>query len=470
MALKALMLNHKRNRLQAQRDAIPDRAQEFATRQATIAAAISEATTEEEEAVVAAEVEAFDQERSAYESEIARLDGEIADLTRQIQELEDAAPPAPPAAEPIDPNHPTTAPPVERKDDNTMSNTRGRFFGLTRSQFANLVKQDDNAKLLSQVREAMRNHRSISGGELLISESFMGLIRENVPLYSKLYKHVYARTLKGTGRMTVMGSIPEAVWTEMCASLNELSLSFSNVELDGYKIGGFVAVCNALLEDSDINLAREVLDAIIKSIAVGVDKAIAYGTGTKMPMGIFTRLAQTAKPDNYKNSIPWKNLSATNLVALKGLTGMDLFKKLLELSGQVNTDYGSGDIFWAMNRKTKMKLMAQSLGVNANGTIVAGMNNAMPVVGGDIETLSFFPDDVILCGGDGLYALLERAGVHLRTFDQTRAIQDQTLFIGTARYDGIPVIADGFMGISLGDTAPTATAVTFTKDAANGAT
>lgn len=470
MALKALMLTHKRNRLQVQRAAIPDRTQEFATRQATIAAAISEATTEEEEAVVAAEVEAFDQERSAYESEIARLDGEIADLTRQIQELEDAAPPAPPAADPIDPNHPTNAPPVERKDDTTMPNTRGRFFGLTRSQFSDLVKQDDNAKLISQIREAIRNQRSITGGELLISESFLGLIRENVPLYSKLYKHVYARTLKGNGRIAVMGSIPEAVWTEMCASLNELSLSFSNVELDGYKVGGFVAVCNAMLEDSDINLAREVLDAIIKSIAVGVDKAIVYGTGTRMPMGIFTRLAQTAKPDNYNNSIPWKDLHTTHMVALKGLTGQDLFKKLLELSGEINTDYGSGEIFWAMNRKTKMKLLAQSLGVNANGTIVAGMNNTMPVVGGEIETLSWMPDDVILCGGDGLYALLERAGIHLRTFDQTRAIQDQTLFIGTARYDGIPVIADGFLAISLGDTVPSAGAITFALDRANAAT
>lgn len=351
-----------------------------------------------------------------------------------------------------------------------MPNTRGRYFGLTRAAFGELVRQDDNAKMISQIREAMRSQRSITGGELLISESFLGLIRENVPMYSKLYKHTFARSLKGTGRMNVMGSIPEGVWTEMCANLNELVLSFSSVELDGYKVGGFVAVCNALLEDSDINLAREVLDAIIKSIAIGLDKAIVYGTGTKMPMGIFTRLAQASKPDNYKNSVPWKDLRTDNLVALNGLTGLDLFQKLLEVSGTVNTDYGTGDIFWAMNRKTKMKLMAQSLGVNANGTIVAGMNDAMPVAGGVIETLSFFPDDVILCGGDGLYALLERSGVTLRTFDQTRAIQDQTLFIGTARYDGIPVIADGFVGISLGEAKPSATAVTFAQDKANSGT
>ena len=470
MALKALMLNHKRSRLQAQRDAIPDRTQEFATRQANIEAAISEAQTEEEEAVVAAEVEAFDQERSAYESEIARLDGEIADLTRQIQEIEDAAPPAPPAADPSDPNHPNTAPPVERKDDNTMPNTRGRFFGLTRSQFEELVKRDENVNVLSRIRDALREQRSVSGGEFLISESFLGLIRDNVPLYSKLYKHVFVRRLKGTSRVTVTGTIPDAVWTEMCANLNELTLAFSSVELDGYKVGGFVAVCNAMLEDSDVDLAVEVLTAITKSIAKGLDKSIAYGTGTKMPMGIIPRLLQSAAPANYKNSIPWKDLRSTNVFTLNGATGISLFQKLLTAAGEINDDYGNGEIFWAMNRRTKMKLLAQSLGFDANGTIVAGMDNTMPVVGGEVETLSFFPDDVILGGGEELYSLLERAGIRLRAYDQTRAIQDQTLFIGTARYDGIPVIAEGFVVISLSDTAPTSDAVTFALDKANTAT
>ena len=123
-----------------------------------------------------------------------------------------------------------------------------------------------------------------------------------------------------------------------------------------------------------------------------------------------------------------------------------------------------------MNRKTKMHLMAQALGVNANGAIVAGMNNTMPVEGGNIEILSFMPDDVLVGGGAGLYSLLERAGISLKTFDQTRAIQDQTLFIGTARYDGIPVIADGFVAISLNETKPVANAVTFTLDKANSGT
>lgn len=467
MALKVLMLAHKRSQLQAERNAIPDRSAEFEKREAELAAAIPEAHTEEEKQFVERSIEEFETERDAHNGKIKDLDDQIAALTRQIQEEEDKQSVPPPAAPAVDPNHPTTAPPEERKDDNTMPNTRGRILGLTRSQFGELVQRDESKPFLSRVREMIREKRTISGAELLIPDHFMGLIRENVPLYSKLYKHTFARHLKGTSRQTVMGTIPEGVWTEMCANLNELELGFSGVEMDGYKVGGFVAVCNAILEDSDINLAQEVLTAITKGIALALDKAIVYGTGTKMPMGIVTRLTQTSAPENSKNSLPWENLSTTNVLALGNKTGLALFQAILTTSGLINTDYGEGDTFWVMNRKTKMKLLAESLGINANGAIVAGMNNAMPVEGGSIETLSFMPDDVIVGGGDGLYSLLERAGISLRTFDQTRAIQDQTLFIGTARYDGIPTIADGFVAISLGETKPVANAVTFTQDKAN---
>lgn len=467
MALKVLLLNQQRKRFQKSLDELRAKTPDFDRRCADLEKAVGEAETEEDQTAVAELVAEYENERSAHDGEITRLEGEVAALTRQIQEEEAKQPAAPPAAPAVDPNHPTTAPPEERKDDNTMPNTRGRILGLTRAQFGELVQREENKQLLAHIREMGKHTRSVSGGALLISETFMGLIRENVPLYSKLYKHVFVRHLSGTGRMTVMGKIPEGVWTEMCAKLNELTLGFSAVELDGYKVGGFIPVCNAILEDSDIALAQEILTAITKAIAVALDKAIVYGTGTKMPMGIITRLTQTAEPENYKNSLPWVNLSESHVLALGNKTGLDLFKALMDASGNINTDYGDGEIFWAMNRKTKMKVMAQSLGVNANGTIVAGMNNTMPVVGGEIETLSFMPDDVLLAGGEGLYALLERAGIHLKAFDQTLAIQDQTLYIGTSRYDGIPVIADGFVAISLGSAKPTADAVTFTLDKAN---
>ena len=60
---------------------------------------------------------------------------------------------------------------------------------------------------------------------------------------------VRLRTVSGESRQNIMGDMPEAVWTEACASLNELSFGFSQTEVDGYKVGGIIYICAATLED-----------------------------------------------------------------------------------------------------------------------------------------------------------------------------------------------------------------------------
>lgn len=470
MALKALLLNQQRKRIQTDLDALRAKTPDFDRRSAELETAIGEANTEAEQTAVAELVTAYETERAAHDTEIQRMEDEIADLTRQIQE-EEAKAPAPPAADPAtDPNHPTTAPPVERKDDTTMPNTRGRYFGLTRDAFGEFVKRDSQREWLQRVRELGLEGRSVSNVGLTIPRDVLGLIRDNLPLYSKLLKHVDFRSLKGEGRTHVLGVVPEGIWTEMVGVLNELNLTFASVETDGYMVGGFIPINNSYLKDSDENLAMEIITALTKSIAKGTDKAICYGKGTKMPMGIVTRLVMTSAPENYKNSLPFNDVSGTNVIALGNKTGTALFKALLEASGHISTEYGSGEIFWVMSRKTHTKLLAESLGVNANGTIVAGMNKTMPIVGGDIETCDWMPDDVIIVGGDGLYLLVEREGATIDLSKHAQFIQNNTLYKGLARYDGIPVIAEGFVAISLGAEKPAATAVTFAADKANSGT
>ena len=91
----------------------------------------------------------------------------------------------------------------------------------------------------------------------------------------------------------------------------------------------------------------------------------------------------------------------------------------------------------------------------------------MPVLGGAVEELEFIPDNVIIGGYGELYLLCERAGTDIAVSDQYRFIEDQTVYRATARYDGMPVIAEGFVVIGLSGATPTADAVTFTEDKAN---
>ena len=90
----------------------------------------------------------------------------------------------------------------------------------------------------------------------------------------------------------------------------------------------------------------------------------------------------------------------------------------------------------------------------------------MPVIGGDIVELPFIPDNNIAFGYMDMYLLAERAGTKLGQSEHYRFTEDQTVFKGTARYDGEPVIADAFGLMSITTSAP-ATTVEFPTDTAN---
>lgn len=462
MALKVLLLRKKLTDKQTALAELERAAQGFETREAELAADIEAAQTDEERAVVDEAANAFDAEcaQNAADTETVRAD--IAELERQIREAEETSRQARSGQ---GEHH------EERKDDHTMNNaeTRTRFFGMTAQQRDAFMARDDVKEFLQRVRELSHEKRSVTGAELLIPTVMLDLLRQNIGEYSKLISKVNLRSVPGKARQTVAGAIPEAVWTEMCAKLNELAVSFTAVEVDGYKVGGFIAVCNAVLEDSDISLAQEIITSLGASIGYALDKAILYGTGTKMPMGIVTRLAQSVKPETYPATArAWADLHTSNVqtIAAANSTGVKLFQSVLKAFGAAKGKYSRGVKFWAMNEATYNTLMAESMSINATGAVVAGMNGTMPVVGGDVVLLDFIPDNNIIAGYGDLYLLAERAGTALAQSEHALFTEDQTVFKGTARYDGLPVIAEGFVAIGINAVAPT-TSMSFATDSAN---
>ena len=316
------------------------------------------------------------------------------------------------------------------------------------------VQKEEMQSFLGEVRAAIKEKRAISNAGYLIPQVLLGLLRENIEDYSKLYRRVNLRPLGGTGRMVIEGTIPEAVWTEACANLNELDLSFSKVEVDGYKVGGYFKVCNATLEDSDIDLASELITALGQSIGLALDKAILYGTGTKMPVGVVTALAAVADTPNI--------ISHASTVV-----GKALVQALIGDIAKAKSNYSRGDKIWIMNETTYSTLLAQFVETDANGAYVSVINGKMPVVGGDIIVLSFMPANTIIAGYFDLYLLAERAGTTIGTSEHAFWTADQTGFKGTARYDGKVLRDNAFVAIGINGVTPAANQVTFAQDGAN---
>lgn len=474
MALRQIMLSRKIEQKKQELSALREKDADFQTREDALTQAIEEAQTEEEQKTVEEEVEKFDTEKTAHDESKEKLEVEIGDLEAELEAAE-VDPPVP--AERHDNKEKKVRTNVMRTDVNIRSlpMSKRAFDALPADLRESIVQRDDVKAFLSQLRSMKGATRAIQGGELEIPVVFLDLISENMYRYSKLLNRVRVRTLTGEARQTIAGTVPEAVWTEMCGAINELTFVFNQITLDGYKVAGFIPVCNSLLEDtvSNLDLASWIIEMISEAIGLAEDKAILYGKGSAahMPLGIVTRLAQENKPSDYPANAPaWVNLKTTNIQKINGdsMTGAEFWSALTVAAGNTYTKYSRGNQFWAMNSKTRAKLMAKAITFTAAGDIVANIYGTLPVITGDIDVLEFIPDGDIIGGYGDLYLWVDRASMQIESDRSVQFIQDNTVFRGKARADGAPVIPGAFVAININNTEVT-TVMDFAADTANDA-
>ena len=476
MALKILMLRSKMDRLNKELETLREKDAEFAAREAELEQAVNEAATEEEEKVVAENVEQFETEKQAHDERKSALEQEINEIEGQIKEIE--------ANAPTRGNNPVANPESkhnERGERNKMNIANIRslpksqrvFDALSGEQRQAILADNTMQEFLKELRSMKGQQRAVSGAELTIPVVMLDLIAENMYRYSKLLNRVRVRNVRGEARQTIAGTVPEAVWTEMCGAINELSFVFNQITLDGYKVAGFVPVCNSILEDNDVNLAGWIVEMLSEAVGLAMDKAILYGKGaaSKMPLGIVTRLAQTTQPSDYPANAPaWVDLHTSNVIKIDGTTstGAEFWAKLMEAIGNTYTRYSRGEMFWAMNSKTYAKLRSKLITFTASGDIVANLYGTLPIITGNVDVLEFIPDGDIIGGYGDLYLLALRSGMTIESSREVQFIQDNTVFKGKQRADGMPVIPGAFVAININNVDVTTT-MDFAADTANDA-
>lgn len=473
MALRALMLRRSIDNKKKELEQLREKEAALLKREKELEDAIEEAKDEEEQHAVEDEVEKYEEDKSVFEKAKEECVAAIDKLEKELADIEEEAPENEPA--PMT----TIVDETERSKRTRMININIRalpkeqrvFDALPMQTRQEIVARQDVKNFLKELR-AMKGgaQRAVSGADLTIPIVFLDLISENMFRYSKLLNRIRVRNVNGEARQTIAGTVPEAIWTEMCAAINELEFVFNQITVDGYKVAGFVPVCNSILEDNDINLASWIVEMLSESIGLAEDKAILYGTGIKMPMGIVPRLAQTSRPADYPANAPaWIDLHTTNIQTIStNLTGAEFWAALTVATGNAYSLYARGEKFWAMNSKTYNLLKSKVITFTATGDIAAGVFATLPIITGDIDILEFIPDGDIIGGYGDLYLWVNRGEIQIDADRSVQFIQDNTVFRGKARADGTPVIPQSFVALNINGNNVT-TSMTFAADTANDA-
>ena len=465
MALKALILRKKIDAAEKRMEAIRAKDAELEKRAEELEKAIEEAANDEDVKVVEEEADKFEAEKKEHEEGKAALEEEIRNLEKELEDEERAQENA---------GKPKEKAPAEEREEKINMNRRNRILEkMSIEERGAIFAREDVKGWVGNIRTMMKEKRAVQGADLLIPEVFLGLLRQNVEVYSKLYRHVNVLRVAGNGRLAIQGNVPEGIWIDCCKALNELTLEFYDQEMDCYAVGGYFQICNVTAEESDIDIAALLLDVIGQAIGLALDKAILFGQNSvnamRMPLGVASRLAQTSQPAGYSSKArPWVDLHTSHILTIANtVTGVDLFKTILADAAVISGKYARGEKVWVMNETTYAYIKGQAMSVNAAGSLVSAVDGTMPVIGGIVEVLDFIPNYVIIGGYFDLYALAERGGNKFASSEHVRFLQDQTVFKGIGHYDGAPTIAEGFVMIGVNGTTPDATAVTFPADVAS---
>lgn len=462
MALKVLELREAIDQKKQELSALREKEGSFSLRENELAVQIEQATEAEH-----ADVEGMVDELNAEKEETKE---KINTLSREIEEME-----AELAAEEERQSRSKEKEnvKVEKVDIIHLPKQVRAFDAFSMEQRKAIVEQDEVKQFLTRFREAGREQRALTGGELTIPVVFLDIIAENMYRYSKLLNRVRVRNVAGEARQTLAGLAPEAVWTEACGALNELNYSLGQVVMDGYKVAGFIPICNSLLEDSDVALSSLIIEMLSESLGYAKDKAILYGkgAGSHMPLGIVTRLAQQSQPSDYPANGPaWQDLHTTNIIKIDptDMTSEQFWQAVMGAAANTANRYSRGELFWTMNSKTYYMLRSRLIAYNYEGYPVFNQPETMPFIGGNIDILEFIPDGDVIGGYGDLYLWVQRSGMQIELSREVQFIQDNTVFRGKERADGAPVIPAAFVAFNINNVDVT-TVMTFAADKANDA-
>ena len=473
MALRQLLLTREKNEKNALLEAIEKEQEEL--RAAREAWKIRESNAEKALAELEAKTDATEEERKAFDDEAAEIEKEDKDLTGKEEDAQKRADAARSRIEEIDgeledirkrfEEGSKKAKEQERKPAENQ-NERGVYVGMDkRERIVELVKREDVKNFLTNVR-GLQN-RGVNGAELTIPQVMLPLITEVSGQYSVLEKYMDAETIQGTSAQNILATISEAVWTETKDWIKELEMKIYQMKTAANMVAGFIPLHISDEEDSAENLASLIINGLGRSIGRAKDKAMMYGTGVHMPVGIMTRLAAAEKPAWWdpmwvgENAPVFTNLSTTHLGAVSstGLEGIKLFQEMFAVLGKAEKKYETGPDkkFWAMKGSTWATLQTMMLNFNSAGAVVSAANRQMPIIGGTVEELDFMPDGVIAGGYGGNYKWITRSAMTISATSELRWLQNQILYKGVERADGAPMAGEAFAAFNIGGTTrPTA--------------
>lgn len=430
MSLRVLLLRKKLEERKVQLGKIELEIKDIEKREDETAQAIDEideSTSEEDAKTVEEIVEGLEKEKADKVGEKTQLEKEIEEIEKEISDIEEDN-------EEDNEEETETEEGEQRKIEKKEVLTRGLSMNFdnmnTRERVGQILdRSEENREFFEKVKQLYFNRAALAGmttetAGFMVPDDVYYEISQRIGEYGSLYNIVRKLELVGKARIIMNAGTPTMYWTEKCEPLKEVTLGELNaIELDNYKLGGYLFLCESFVQDvnenrhHNITIANYIMNEFAKAIAEALDKAIYEGKGSaeKEPEGICSVIKTTK--------------SVSNILEVLGHIG-ELDTQFYEHNAK------DGTITLVANRKTLYKwIYPETWGKDSNGRFVYGMGNNLPD-GTRILLSNAIKDDEVVIGDFNQYILGERKDMAFDTNDRLQWIEENIGYKIRGRYDG----------------------------------
>ncbi|WP_088291082.1 phage major capsid protein [Bacillus mycoides] len=329
----------------------------------------------------------------------------------------------------------TNAESTEQEQTSAFEN----FFDALQTDVANSVREQVNNDMLDRSILQQRGQNVLTSAETkffntvvkdggfkddsILPKTTQERVFEDLVTEHPLLEAVGLQDLGAVTKFIYSDATKAYVWGPLFGEIKgQVNAAFREEQIGQLKLTAFAAIPNDMLDLGPEWVERYVRTLLVESYSVGLEYGFVNGTGVNQPIGLMKDFNSTT------NAVTDKKSSGT-LTFAPSEQGEVIAGELYEVVKALSVD-GKGKSRKVLNKIVMVVNPVDAIGVQARNTIQTATGQWVMALPYNIQTVESeeVPVGKALFFVKGQYLAAIAGGYKLKSFDQTLAIEDATLY------------------------------------------
>ncbi|EJV82077.1 phage major capsid protein [Bacillus cereus] len=313
------------------------------------------------------------------------------------------------------------------------------FFDAMQTDVINTVRKQVNDEMLDRSILQQRGQNVLTSAETkffnavvkeggfkddsILPKTTQERVFEDLVTEHPLLEAVGLQDLGAVTKFIYSDATKAYVWGPLFGEIKgQVNAAFREEQIGQLKLTAFAAIPNDMLELGPEWVERYVRTLLVESYSVGLEYGFVNGTGVNQPIGLMKDFNSTT------NAVTDKKSSGT-LTFAPSENGVVIAGELYEVVKALSVD-GKGKSRKVLNKIVMVVNPVDAIGVQARNTIQTATGQWVMALPYNIQTVESeeVPVGKALFFVKGQYLAAIAGGYKLKSFDQTLAIEDATLY------------------------------------------